>query len=842
MGIDNESVSYDIRIEAVLALKNLADLTNATSTFNQKIHETSLFVRDVAKQWGVPFQQAKSELQSLDKALSKTTASSTVFGNRGQEAWNMVGDGALKAEQQVNQSANRMGSSFAAIRIALGILVSMLIHNVIQAVQNAFGTMIHNLRETELAVYNLINAERRLSEEGIDVTPKGLQETIDAVQKLVPVLSKIQSEELVSRIASNVAPSLKLTNEQIRQMAESVAILYIRNKALGKSFDEVESQLTNAFLTGRVSQGINNLGVKLSDQIVRDEALRLGLVQTEEEFDNLTGEMEAQIKASAMLSVVYKNATQDVESLGSYMMTTDEAIESSNTAWNNLLTTLGTKFGPVLIEVFTAIAERLIKINEWLEKNEQKAINFVAIISGAVRAFAVLNDTKFSDRLFSPFEVMTQVMDAFKGGVADALKGSQDLASAVDTPTAAIDGLQDSVDNFDASNLLDEVQDVLDKTREAQEDLDIEFGRKTMDLDVEYDRKGADAYLDYQRKVEDINRETEDEIADIKQKRREEDAKREAEYQNKLWELQQKYLMDLEDALHNRDARQIIRLQRQYAFEKEALERKNALDAQESKLEEKGDIKKARDDQKDKLEDAAIDYQRKLADLNTAKAREQEDLQKWYDREQDDLQLDQDRKLQALTEGWVEAGLLTEENAAYIYSILAGYFGPGGLTDQIYAYMRASLAQAMAMAGGIALPVGQPAPYSQLAAQSTPASAGTATPIQQLTSGGYESNQPYTPTFVPRPGGYAEGGAFMATTPQSIKVGERGAEMVQTTPIGRVGNDVNKFFMGAGGEGENTRGEVEIGLTLSPDLEARIIRQSMDATANVVLKVNRTRA
>lgn len=793
--------------------------------------------------------QQISTIQSAIGNLSKATGAS--FAQSGQiikEQFSKIPGIA----NQTTQAVSQMGKSFQeagqkaqsginTIRIALGILVSMLIHNVIQAFQTAFSTAIHNLRETELAVYNLINAERRLSEAGIDVTPKGLQETIDGIRELVPILSQIQAEELVSRIASNVAPAVKFDAGQIKQMSEAIALLYIRNKALGKSFEEVESQVTNAFLTGRVSQGINNLGVKLSDQIVRDEALRLGLVKTEEEFDNLTGEMEAQIKASAMLSVVYKNATQDVESLGSYMQTTDAAIEATSTAWNNLLTTVASKFGPIIIEYLTGVVYWLERANEWLTKNQEKAENFAAVLAGATRVMVEVGkiraEQNILDQTFNVGENANRIGEAFRNGVKDALEANKELADAIDTPTAAVENLNEAVDDFDASKMLDQIQDILDKTREAQQDLDIEFGRKTLDLDIEYDRKGADAYLDYQRKVEDINREAEDKIAEIKQKHREEDIQREAEYQNKLWELQQKYLMDLEDALHNRDARQIIRLQREYELEKEMLARRNELEEEESNREERGEIRDVRDDQRDDLEEAAIDYQRKLQDLNIAKEREQQDLQTWYAREQADLQLDQDRKLQALTEGWAEAGTLTEQNAGLIYSIIAGYFGPGGLTDQIYAYMRASLAQAMAMAGSISLPMGQPAPYSQLAAQGSYAQ--TATPIQQLTSGGYP--EPYTPAYVPRPGGYAEGGAFLATTRDSITVGERGPELVQTTPIGREGMDVNRFFMGAGGEGSETGGQMEIGIMLSPDLEARILRKNMDATANVILKVNRSK-
>ena len=393
---DSEQVRYDILIEAKAAIKTMQDLLRMSVDNKEKILQFSNAVLQHSKLWGISWQAALNVYKQLNAELSKSKKA-TIFGNTGgrdlfkesekyisslEQSGRLFDDVSSKSTKMgthVEESSRRATRGIDAVKIALGVLVSMLIFNVIAAIQQAFQTMINNVREAELAFYNLINAERRLSQEGIDVTPKGLQEIIDSVQELVPILSQIQSEELVSRIATNVAPALKLTQEQIKQMAEATALLYIRNKALGKSFDEVESQLTNAFLTGKVSQGINNLGVKISDQIVRDEALRMGLVKTQEEFDNLTGEAEAHIKAVAMPSVVYKNATQDIGSLGNYMETTDAKISSAQTAWNDFLTIAGKVFGPLLGQGMEMIANALEVITTVLEKGKGPLQEYVSI-------------------------------------------------------------------------------------------------------------------------------------------------------------------------------------------------------------------------------------------------------------------------------------------------------------------------------------------------------------------------------------------------------------------------------------------------------------------------------
>jgi hypothetical protein len=59
--------------------------------------------------------------------------------------------------------------------------------------------------------------------------------------------------------------------------------------------------------------------------------------------------------------------------------------------------------------------------------------------------------------------------------------------------------------------------------------------------------------------------------------------------------------------------------------------------------------------------------------------------------------------------------------------------------------------------------------------------------------------------------------------------------------LGRAGADVNKLFMQAAmnKQGGGERGMLELGVTLSPDLETRIVRKSLDEAAEVVMKVNR---
>lgn len=815
--IDSEVVEYQILVNAAAAIEQLRVATKSAQSFNQEVTLAGQAAQRFAMQNNVSLKQSISVLRNMDAAIANVREDMGVFADQGARGWSTLGAAA-------ESGSRRAVRSIDAMRIALGVLVSMLIFQVIQAFSNTFRAAIENLRETELAVYNLINAERRLSEQGIDVTPKGLQETIDGIRELIPILSQVQVEELVSRIATNVAPALKFTDEQIRQLSESVSLLYIRNKALGYSFDEIEKAITDAFLTGKVSQGINKFGVKLSDQIVRDEALRLGLVKTADEFDNLTGEMEAQVKAAAMLSVVYQNATQDLDSLDEYMRTFDAQSSRASAAWDNLLTTLSVTLGPVLTDSLSIIAKRLEDINEWLIKNEDSARNFASMIAGVVNGLGYLANTNFGQRLLSPFETIKGFFDAVLEGQSKAIRGFQDLANAADTPTAAIEDLGDAIDDIDFSEFEQKIEDILQDADEKLEDLNTKRARKLEDIDEEYIRKAEDAYRDYQRRVEDINADAEQKREDAIRKAREDDLKAERDYQNKLWELRMRYLMDLEDALHARDARQIIRLQKQYAIDKEALLRKKRLDDQTREEDLAAELAQIEMQRQRRLEDAKRDYEQKLSDQRKAKQRELDDLALWYDREDADRKLHIQRKLQDLINAWIQEGKITQAGAQNVYDILRTYFGPGGLTDQLYQYMQSQLG-AMSIAPTLSTPVIAPttewsgtSPGGGLAGGSSGSTGGS--------TGGRDA-----------PRAFAEGGTLIATRPMTATFGEV-PEAVTFTPLDNPGNNVGRMFGDTSALGG---GVLELLLTLSPDLESRIVRKSMDGVADVVVRVNRSR-
>jgi hypothetical protein len=162
------------------------------------------------------------------------------------------------------------------------------------------------------------------------------------------------------------------------------------------------------------------------------------------------------------------------------------------------------------------------------------------------------------------------------------------------------------------------------------------------------------------------------------------------------------------------------------------------------------------------------------------------------------------RKLRDLASAIANEYNLTAAGAQAIAQLLNAYFGAGGVASSIFNGLQAALSSATSGAAPLISPT-----WAQ---------------------GGLFGT-----------GGLAEGGTFLATRPQTINVAENRPELITATPLGRAGSDVNKMFSDAGVGGGNGNGKLELAVNLSPDLEGRVIRKAMDETANVVVRINRSR-
>lgn len=157
---------------------------------------------------------------------------------------------------------------------------------------------------------------------------------------------------------------------------------------------------------------------------------------------------------------------------------------------------------------------------------------------------------------------------------------------------------------------------------------------------------------------------------------------------------------------------------------------------------------------------------------------------------------------------------------------LSAYYDENGVFDKMYTYS----AQSMVTNAQWAL-----AQVQQIAAQykaitaSMGGSAGVGSSFHTNSVGG--------PSIGPQ----AFGGTYFASRPTNATFGERGPELAMFIPLSGAMSSISKISGSGGALAGQGGGKMEIFLTLSPDLEARVINTTMDKTANIIARVNNSK-
>lgn len=706
---------------------------------------------------------------------------------------------------------------------------------------------IKGLNEMEASMFNIANAEERLSKQGIDIKIEGLEKIIADVQELDPMLSKFQATELVSVLSSKVAPALSLTEGEMARLANVITVLAVRNQALGKSFEEVQNQVVTGILSGRVTSGINQLGAKITEQAVQEEAVRLGLVRTTEAYKDLNSQAKERIDLLSIMSILEANTESELKNLPKFMQSASGLIGTAKAELSDLMTSIGTVMSPIIKSVLKVVIGFLEQMNQWLIKNQKSLMAIAGAIGQLIESPMVIRTIEMA------FKLLLGGLTAVEGAIARVAEGLTWLGDKVpwvkalmerlggqtkfeDTPTGPLSGPMVPDVSGEAEEEAEKTKEAMDKLADIMQD----NADKLVDIAQDYRQKLSDIALDNQRKLQDIARDTARDLEDAErdygdkvteiekesnQSRQEaileshqQEQEAEQEHQDKLLELREKYLMDLEDALHERDARQILRLMRQYQIDRNNAVQERQQEQQDNRVELQQELQDIEQEKQEKLAKAREELEEKRAEIALNAKRERQDAAIANTRALQDARIAHNRALQE------QQQYLQRKLRDLATALAAEYNMTANQANAMINLMSSTYATLAAMSYDNGQQLGTPGSNTgSLFTAGTPVTSST------WAAGGLFGT-----------GGLAEGGSFLATTPTSINVAENRPELITATPLGRPGRDVGKLFANLG-SGEGGGGSMEIGLTLSPDLEARIIRRSMDETANVVLKINRSK-
>jgi len=327
-----------------------------------------------------------------------------------------------------------------------------------------------------------------------------------------------------------------------------------------------------------------------------------------------------------------------------------------------------------------------------------------------------------------------------------------------------------------------------------------------------------------QSSVKRIIDDTNQKIADANKKARDKERNDEAKFQEDMRQLREKYLFNLEDALRERDARQVLRLQRQYEMDKTALTNEYELRQQQADQQHQDDIARIKQERRDRLAELAQEEQIRLQREAEDFALRQERAQQDHEIEMERIRQQIDDRLMAFAEAAGEEYDLNDAAVNRLYNLLKQYYGPGGKFDDLYNYSTKSI---IANAQGIVNVLNQLiAQVSAIASAGLQFSSGAPTGRINLSGG------------IKNVGPQAAGGSYLATSPTTATFGEAGPELATFIPLKNSMPATN--LQGIGG-GAGLGGMLKLMIDLNPDLEARIVNESLDNVATVIRQTERER-
>lgn len=824
LSIDDIGKSY-LRLAATIKANKITALKDAFST------------GDVAKfnsLAGTSFTQLidKGALTgALKEVQSEYSKTSSVIKTSMSEAKSAQKD-TEKGTKDLGTAAKDTTSIFSSLGKA--ILSAFGIYSVLQILRQFIGYLkeaISSAIEFTQSMFALTLSVRQLQRQGMDVTIKDFTDQISALSEKWKIFSKKEITEGISYIAT-LTKSLNITKDQMFQVADAAIFLAT---ILGKDMNEASKEIALAMSSG-YSEALQRAGVNINKVTIGLRGQLLG-------FGDNYQAMTQQQRALATLSIINE---QLASQYGDATTIQDKAVGSSRklaAAWKDLTNQIGLALLPILGRVFNffsrVVGEALPKIVSYLTDS---LYGFVSVVAASAQTvmdwWGVLSGDK-SKLGFDPVEQFKMNLEAAKKSIKEAATnlGLPDLPALGVPP---VEGAENAL--AAAEDLRKEILKSQEQLKQDLKNIEIDLQRDLAAIDLAGNYKRWDLWSEYMQHVIDLSVKAQEDILDATSKynldvsqenrsfnQKKEDANRkyrdqeykaERDFREKMRRLQEDFLLDMEDALRERDARQILRLIRQYNVNNDRLKRDYANekeDRDKAYKEELTDIERQRNDRLRIMKEefdyriaqirlqlkretaAALDkYNQEYDQLQFELQRQRDERNLKYEEQKIDLVTAQQDRLDLIASGLVQEYNLTAEWAEAIRQKLAAEFGPGGYVEGIYKYMMQMIADMTAATTGLNLP---------------------------STTGNY--GEPRNPN-VP---GYASGGTAYANKPTLVKFGEV-PEIATFTPLSQMNS-----WGGKGGMG----GKVRIELLLSPDLEARVMDSTLSEVANVMVDVQKKR-
>ena len=748
-----------------------------------------------AERLGAPFEQVTREAQAMAQA--------EIGAARGGGALEQALGGVFQKGFSAGGIIKMLGTRI------LGVLgPAVLLFKAIQGIVRMFKEAQQAAMAYDTSLYHL--------EVSVRAAQRVMGEQAGTIEQWMQAAEGIAAKYGVQTVAAvnEIAASVRRMTLQFDLSADKAIALTDAGVALATQFGDSPGSLTEIMArfvsTGQNTEGLAQYGYDLTNVALQAETTREGLAGL---YSDLREDQQIQIR----YNLVMQQSAQMMEDAGVATTTTQGRQAAYAAAIQTYLARIGQAISPLttLWRGFVQIVKELslILVERVLKGLLASFITFTSMMVGAARVVLdELRMIKREGRLLTEEEVFASYGAGFQTMVEGMSEVIRNLTSGIaglgDEEDAAAAAAAEMAEKTAASFLILRAKfaELAARIKNILREIDDAYAADVLEVN-------EDMLRERQKKTEDYARDEERDLQDhlLKMRRMEED-----------------YLLELEDAVRERDARQVLLLMRRHRI----------------------DVRRANEDANIRRRDRREAFQQELQDMAEQANRRLAELDREHRARREQALAEHKAYSLQLIEQWLQLEGITAEGIQTLHDMLLAAFGPGevvSLFDQASGLIRKIVNETTTglkiMVDGMAKSVRAAATVVQqtlawmaservgMGQQTTWRGMGSAigAGIAGFWGGGGTGagGNPYT-------AGYQTGGDFVATGPRTIKVGEGRPEAVSIRPFSGSG-------AAAGGQGGGGRAKMEIDLNVKADprLIVEATEAAMSEVADVFINITR---
>lgn len=805
----------------------------ALQRYRENVDRIKVAIQQLAERQNVTFRDAATAIRSAGEPAKETSQ-------------------ALRELEESSRQAEEGLSGLGRVaQLVFGGTLAFFAVRVVRDLVRFMGEATEQARGFARSFFQLEVAVRGLQRVGVDTTLDSFLGKVREIRGEFRLFTERELQRAIGELALYTR-EVGFTEEQVFELTEiSAALATVTGRDVGETGFLIARALASGY-----TEALQRMGIAISRADITQRAMAEGLNKS---FIQLTEQERATISLLLVQERVAPILEDLVEFLGAYGGRIDVAEEAQRTFTQTLgdrmlpLQTISKELLADLIDIVLGVANGftragiqivsffigpLVGVVSILEAVRQGATVTLADIQNAIAQGIQGIQDELTELNFGLRETFSGLGEGefgmFSDRFEDAAEETGDLAADLQQRIAQeeLRGQQRRIDLLiDFQRRVEQaIQDFNNKRAELERDLQ----DRLFEIAIRFAQRFQNLIADYAIRRAQINRQFDLREQEQRERFRRREIDEERKFQERLLRLQEDFLLNLQDAVRERDALAIIQATRRYNLERRQLIREFENRKQERRERFEDEIRDIERQRQERLRQLDIEHAERLRRLeqqrqlelllaqreHERKLQEQliefelesEQRQRQFEQELEDLDRQIQNRLELVIQGWVLEGRINQENAEAIFQTLSSYFGPGGRIEGLYQYTF-SLLQSLAQMAGISADLAQEIQ------------------VPVVTYTGETPDQ-----------GFQTGGTLIATRPTRAVFGEV-PEIVTFTPLTgpNVGRTVGSVPAGLGGAFERDMQRVRVELMLSPDLVARTVDRAIGETAEVVFQVQRGR-